>query len=268
MLLLALGAPIALAGDPIKAADAQALLSRAVEQYLANQGHWAYVETQHVIGFGGKPLGETIQEVDPSKAYAEQIRPVKIEGAPPTPGQIQEYRNRGEWQAKQREKDAQGDPAEAGKAPERRVVIFLGGQMAMPDLAHTAVVSEDGNSVTFGVPFLRQDGSHSPLLDRFKVTVRINRQSGDLEHFAVRQEEPLRIKLIAKLASYEEDADFTVVDPRYPSVMTHDVEKATVSILFVRRVVTADVERSELRHVANYDDRFGVKVGPIRTLKF
>jgi hypothetical protein len=77
-----------------------------------------------------------------------------------------------------------------------------------------------------------------------------------------------RVKLIAKIASFEEDAGFTLVDPRYPSVMTRDIQKATVSILFFKRVVTADVQRTNLMHVANYDERFGAKLGPIRILNF
>jgi hypothetical protein len=92
--------------------------------------------------------------------------------------------------------------------------------------------------------------------------------SGDLEHFAVLQADSFRVKLIAKVASFEEDVEFTLVDPRYPSVMTRDIQKATVSILFFKRVVTADVQRTNLMHVANYDERFGAKLGPIRTLNF
>ena len=92
--------------------------------------------------------------------------------------------------------------------------------------------------------------------------------SGDLEHFAVLQVDSFRVKLIAKIASFEEDAEFTLVDPRYPSVMTRDIQKATASILFFKRVVTADVQRTNLMHVANYDERFGAKLGPIRILNF
>ena len=77
---------------------------------------------------------------------------------------------------------------------------------------------------TFGVPFLTQEGNHSPMFDRFAVTVRINKLRGDLEHFAVRQRDSFRVKLIAKVASFEEDAEFTLVDPRYPSVMTRRQE--------------------------------------------
>jgi hypothetical protein len=91
---------------------------------------------------------------------------------------------------------------------------------------------------------------------------------GDLEYFAVRQVDSFHVKLIAEIASFEEDAEFTLVDPRHPSVMTRDIQKATVSILFFKRVATADVQRTNLMHVANYDERFGVKLRPIRTLRF
>lgn len=268
-LFVGLGAPIAFGGQTSKATDASMLLTRAVEQYLANQEHWAYTESQRVVGFVGKAKGETIQQVDPSKPYIEQIKPVRIEGGIPTSEQIQEYRNRGEWMAKQRDQDTEKPEGKTdGALLQSRVKINLGGQMAIPDLEHAVVISEDDNSVTFGIPFLTQEGNHSPMFERFAVTVRINKLRGDLEHFAVRQRDSFRVKLIAKIASFEEDAEFTLVDPRYPSVMTRDIQKATVSILFIRRVVTADIQRTNLIHVANYDERFGVKLGPIRTLKF
>ena len=268
-LFVGLGAPIAFSGETSKATDASTLLTRAVEQYLANQEHWAYTESQRVVGLGGKAKGETIQQVDPSKPYVEQIKPVRIEGEPPTSGQIQEYRNRGEWLAKQRYQDTERNEGKTdGPSLQSRVKIPLGGQMAVPDLEHAAVISEDDNSVTFGIPFLTQEGNHSPMFDRFAVTVRINKLRGDLEHFAIRQRDSFRVKLIAKIASFEEDAEFTLVDPRYPSVMTRDIQKATVSILFIKRVVTVDVQRTNLMHVKNYDERFGVKLGPIQILKF
>jgi hypothetical protein len=122
--------------------------------------------------------------------------------------------------------------------------------------------------VTYFVPFLAVDGKRSPSLDQFEVTVRINKLRGDLEHFSVRQQGPIRVKAIAKITELEEDADFTSVDPRYPSVMTHDVGRATVSVLFFRRDVSANVVRTNLRHVVNFDERFGVKLGPMRLLRF
>lgn len=149
-----------------------------------------------------------------------------------------------------------------------RIKLYLGDQVAVPDLEHAAVVAEDERSVTYSVPFLDKAGARDPELDSFQVTVRINKLRGDLEHFAVRQQESLRVRLIAKIEGFEEDADFTPVDPRFPSVMTHDVARATISLLFLTRVITSESDRTSLRHVTNYDDLFGVKVGPARILKF
>jgi hypothetical protein len=262
-------APLALGSEGSTPTGAPTLLIRAVEQYLENQGHWAYTESQNIVGLNGKSRGLTVLRVDPSENYAQQIKPLTIDGEPPTWAQLRHYRSKSEWLAKRRDRENQKEAGESNEAAlENRVRLELGEQIAVPELESAAVVAEDERSVTYSVPFLTEEGKRSPLLDRFQVTVRINKLRGDLEHFAVRQQQPVRVMALAKVSEFEEDADFTSDDPRYPSVMTHDIMRATVSVLFFKRVVTANLDRTDLRHVANYDERFGVKLGPMRTLKF
>src|ERR1019366_2345963 len=77
------------AGGPPLLLDALGLVAR-------NFDRWAYTETRIVTDEHGVPKAESVLRFDPSKPYAEQYRPLKIEGRPPTERQLKDYRRRGE----------------------------------------------------------------------------------------------------------------------------------------------------------------------------
>src|ERR1700677_2262360 len=75
-----LGTSQSFAAQDSASVNPPALLSRAVEQYLQNQDHWAYTVSRSLDGVPERPKGATVLMVDPSRAYADQIRPLKVDG--------------------------------------------------------------------------------------------------------------------------------------------------------------------------------------------
>ncbi len=250
--------PSALAQAPD---EAPPLLAAAFDRLMENQGRWAYTETQVVSGLPGRSGGPTVLRVDPSLPYAEQFRPVAIEGKPPSPGDLDRFRGIGERVSKRRERDRQ----DSGGHPGDRLRIRLNLQVVTPDLARASVVSQDAESVTYEVP-LREEGAGE--FDKFQVTARVSRARREFEHATFRQRAPMRIALIATVADTALDFDFTSVDSRYPSVISQASQSATVGILFMKRRVSLEMTRGDFRHVTPYDERFGVKFGPLRTIEF
>ena len=81
--------------------DEVKLFKDAIKNTQQDTEHWAYTETTiKQIGISKKPEGETIVRFDPSKPWAEQYTPLKIEGKVPTEKQLRQYRERGEKRGK------------------------------------------------------------------------------------------------------------------------------------------------------------------------
>jgi hypothetical protein len=247
---------------PAPAATPPALLGDAFDKLMDNQGHWAYTQTHVVEGLTARLKRETVLRVDPSRPYAEQIKPLAIGGEPPTPAELEEFRGIGERAAKRRLREEGESKAHSGD----ELKISLNFQIVTPDLAHATVLSQDERSVTYVVPLLTKDGG-SPF-DAFQVTARVNRQRREFEHATIRQRAPMRVELIAKVSDSEIECDFTPVDPNFPAVITRETQRATVTILFMKRLLKLEMKRTDFRRVTPYDERFGVKVGPIRTIQF
>ena len=51
-------------------------------------------------------------------------------------------------------------------------------------------------------------------------------------------------------------------------MITREAQSATVGVLFMKRALSFEMTRGDFRHVPPYDERFGVKFGPIRTVEF
>jgi hypothetical protein len=250
--------------EPASRATAPSLLGDAFNKLMDNRGHWAYTQTQSVSGLTAKMRRDTVLRVDPSRAYAEQFLPLMIEGEPPTPGKLEEFRAIGERVARERQREERETREHRGD----ELRISLNFQTVTPDLERATVVSEDARSVTYEVPLRRKGGAGGPDFDLFQVTARVNRQRREFEHATIRQRRPMSVELLARVSDAEIDCDFTPVDPGFPAVITKETQKATVRILFVKRALGFEMRRGDFRRVTPYDERFGVKLGPIRTLEF
>ena len=200
--------PAALGLEP---GDPPALLAAAFARLVENQGHWAYTQTHVVTGLSGKTGRPTVLQVDPSLPYAAQYKPVEIEGRPPAPGDIEEFRGMGERVARRRERDREASTGRPGD--ELRIRVNF--QVVTPDLSRATVLAEDGVSVTYDVP-LRAEGPGPSGFGKFQVTVRVSKARREFLHATIRQRVPMRVALIATVADAVLDFDFTPVTRDIP----------------------------------------------------
>jgi hypothetical protein len=251
------------AGAPAFALEPPRLLGDAFEKLVENQGHWSFRESESLQGLSRKAKGETILLIDPSKPYAEQFSPIQVEGRPPSAGERSDFRELGARVAKQRMREQR----EPGADPGGTLRIRINSQEVTPDIEHATVQAEDAEGVTYRVP-LRTSAGGGSAFDTFQLTARVNRARREFEHATIRQSHPMRIALVFSVADAVIDLDFAPVDPKYPSVITRIEQTATVGLIFIRRPISFEMLRSGFRRVAPYDERFGVKIGPLRTIDF
>ena len=84
--LILLGASAGLRAGEVPrpaSADEVALLQDAIRNNQQDTEHWAYTETTQIVASKGSPTGDTVVRFDPSKPYAEQYTPLRVEGRPP-----------------------------------------------------------------------------------------------------------------------------------------------------------------------------------------
>ena len=262
--LLAL-AGFATAGETPPAAEAGVppLLLDALGRVARNFDRWAYTETRMATDEHGVPKAESVFRFDPSKPYAEQYRPLKIDGKPPTEHQLKDYRHRGE---KRGEKFAKQEAE--GRTPGAELPRFgIGGSTASIDLAHAIVASEAADSITYEVP-LRNDGHGTLPVEKFQLFARVNRSSHAFENVALRVRSAFRVKLILKVKSGDVNIDFATVDPQHDPVPVEMAGDATATILFMTFGGSFDLKRADFQRVKPYGERFGVKIGPMKALDF
>ena len=257
--LTAAAEPPALTAAP----EVPPLLMDALGKVAANFDRWAYTETRMMTDEHGVPQPETVVRFDPSQPYAEQYRPLQINGKPPTERQLKEFRKRGE---KRGEKFAK-EEAE-GKVPGSEPPRFgFNGGTASIDLAHAFVASEDGGSVTYEVP-LRNDGHGTLPVEKFQLFARVNRATHAFENVALRVRSAFRVKLIVKVKTGEASVDFAAVSPAHDPVPVRMNGDATATVLFMKFGGGFEVKRTDFQRVKPYGDRFGVKIGPMKALDF
>lgn len=260
LLRLLLLAPFSAAANTF-AADPPGLLGDAFDKLLNNQGHWSFRESESLRGLLGTAEGDTILMVDPSKPYPEQYEPIQVEGRPPSAGERADFRKLGEKVAKRRARDLE----ESGGHPGDRLRIRINSREVTPDIEHAIVKAEDADAVTFAVP-LRTDARGGSAYETFELTVRVNRARREFEHATIRQRQTVRIALVLAVEDAVIELEFTPVDPGYPSVITHIAQTARVKVLFFGRPIAFELSRSGFRRVTPYDERFGVKFGPLRSI--
>ena len=273
--MLAVIFPGGAAAQPVAdATEPAALIKDALNALVEHQGRWAYTETTTGVGRDGKPLAESSVRFDPSAVYAEQRKPILVQGKPPSEKQLKEAAERGEREGRrrfdERQRLAAASVTEESAADQKteEIHLWVAGKKAKPLIDQAKVVDENETSVTFELP-MQAEGGGQKLLNKFELTARVNKQSRHFERATIRQREPLRVKLIAKISDALLTIDFSTPDPRYPSVPTTFTSDGGVALFFGKmKMGHVEMVRTELKHVTPYDERFEVKIGPSRTIEF
>jgi hypothetical protein len=245
-------------------AAAPSLLLEALKKTGEEADRWAYTETSAEKDRNGHSDGETVVRFDPSKPYAEQFTPLKIDGKPPTAKQLKEFRKRGEKRGEELERDSTaGQSAEENESPG----IAINGQGAVVDLEKAKVIHDAGGSITYEIP-LRKDGRRGLPVEKFQLTIRVNQERRELESAAVRLLAPWRVMLVARINTGVLNVEFTTVDAKFPPVLTSLTGDMAVSVFFLKQGGTFEQKRTDFQHVKPFNERFGVKIGPLKALPF
>lgn len=254
--------PVATPAARPATADEVTLLRDAMRNSAQASERWAYTETRHNEVSRGKPRGDTIIRFDPSKPYAEQFQPIKINGKPPTEKQLKEYRQRGEKRGERIAREAEAARQENAKVAVPSLKI--GGAKVQVDLDHPQVLQEAADHLTFLVPL---HGKQSGIpMGNFQLTLQVARSSRLIESVRLRLLESFRFKLVAKLKAGEVQLNLAVVDPRYGPVMTRLAGDFDFSLLLMSASGKFEQIRNEWQRVKPYDERFEVKLGPMQLL--
>ncbi len=249
------------------AADETALLKEAMRNNKQDTEHWAYTETTFLQLSKGRGRGETVVEFDPSKPYAEQFTPVKVEGRAPSEKDFKQYRQRGEKRGERLAKAAvaAADPAGAIAAPPVSRVRINGSQSAV-DLEHPQVAGDEDGRLVFAVPLV---GSRKGVpVDKLELRIVVGKTSRQVEYVTMRVREPFRVKLVAKVKAGELRMDFAVIDPKYGPVITTFTGNFGASAFFIPVDGTYRRTRTDYKRVTPYDDRFVVETGELKVLEF
>jgi hypothetical protein len=237
-------------------AEIPPLLQDAVKNLSMDAARWAYTELAVQKDDKGKTKSETLVRFDPSKPYAEQYTPLKIDGKAPTDSQLRKYRRMGEKRGERLDKIERD-----GVSPSRKT---LGELM---DLDRATVAEENAQTVTYEVP-LKKEGNDRLPPEKFRVLARVSKELRAFETVSATLRAPLREKLVVKVSEGEGRIEFKTVDPKHPPQLTAVRGSGSGSILFVPIGRRYEMSREDFKRVKPYGDRFDVQIGQLKALDF
>jgi hypothetical protein len=252
--LAAGGGSMALEGARPATNEEISLLNGLLHQTADDLGRWAYTEHRVLRDHKGKVKSEHVVRYDPSKPYAEQWTPIKINGREPTERDRTKHRRRGE-------SAAPNDKPRVEKRPQRPAL----GEVI--DVTRSSVAAETPSHLLFEIPLLKFGNERFPP-EKFQVHARVRKDGYLLENIAVRLRESFRSKLVVSVKSGEGSLDFAQVDPKYPPTLVAIDGDAVASVLFVSIGGSVELRRTELKHVKPFDERFEVQIGTLRAIDF
>ncbi len=234
------------------------LFREAIKNAEQDQDHWAYTETVVMREKRETIKGETVVRFDPSKPYEEQYTPLKIDGKEPSKRQLRKYREKGLDRGKAAARRAQ-DGGKPKQDREKGVTVQF-------DVEHPLVREAGTEKVVYELPLI---GEKSPVpVDKVKIVVEVDRPARRLAHARMQVLDSFRVKAVAKVKRGDMRADFTVIDPAFPSVMTHIEGDVGASILLIPVSASITCERTDVQRVKAFDERFSVTLAPLQTFGF
>lgn len=234
-------------------AEEVALLQDVLQKTADDLGRWAYTENRVVKDEKGRLKSQQLVRFDPSLPYAEQWTPLQIDGREPTDRDRAKFRRRGE----------DSDPSR----PKRNSRWRRPALGEVIDVARTAVASETATHWIFEIPLLKVGNERFPP-EKFQVHARVRKEGAMLENIAVTLREGFRSKLVVKVKSGGGSIDFAQVNPKFPPTMVAITGDASASVLFVSIGGSVDLQRTDLKHVKPFDERFEVQIGTLKAIDF
>ena len=235
-----------------------AMLNEVLHRTAEDLNCWAYTEHRVFRDTRGQLKSDVLVRFDPSKPYAEQWTPLRIDGNEPSERERAKYRRRGKESA--RSSEAAGSEPN----PDNRRRRSLG---ELIEVMNASVAWETATHLVFDVPLLKVGNERFPP-EKFQVLVRVKKEGRQLENVSVRLRESFRSKLVVKVKSGEGSLDFATVDSNHPPTLVAIEGDAVASILFIDVGGSMELKRTQLQHVTPYDERFEVQIGTLKAIDF
>jgi hypothetical protein len=267
--LLAMSAPLNVATQAAPSASTtgqRQLLDEAFQAFLDHQGRWAYTEAFYWFGYDEKKGPETAFRFDPSLPYAKQRTLLKQVGNPPTAEALEDWNKHYEKDTRRREAALEKESEPAAAREDFQIQLY--NEKVTPLISDASVIAETETNVTYEIPLRKAGGAGQPLYKKHRLTARVSKASHQFEFAEFRQLEPQR----AAAARYYDGVisiEFGLPDARFPAAPVKVTTEVTEKPLFTKAVRSRNVKlRSDFKHVTPYDERFGVRIGPLRTIEF
>lgn len=229
--------------DPL--AGAPEPLAAAIRNYGKDADRWAYTQRSQEFDGKGRLDDEKVVRFDPSKHYDEQWTLLLTGGKEPTEAQQKKYRRK-----------------KADREPKGRRAL---GELL--DLPRAVVVEETAAALTYEVPLSPENNTRLPP-KKFQVFVRIDKASQSLRLVEVKLRESMRLALVVKVKNGGARIEFTQVQPEFSAVISGVAVEGQASVMFVPVGGRAEMARTDYKRVTPYDERFNVKIGPLKALDF
>jgi hypothetical protein len=255
-------------------------LADALRAYARDAQRWAYTQRFSEFRRDGSVERTWMARFDPSQHYDVQWTLLERDGRTEvTESQQKSFRKR--RLKRDQNQRSLGEVLDLRNAvllaepPPRRTPArapAAGAASPAPDPASPAPapdpVAAPADELVYEVPLLPLPDSRFPP-EKFQVLVRVAREGNRLRTVEALLRDNFRVGLmLVNVKEGDAVLDFTDVRPDTGPAMTAIAAGGAVSIAFVPVSRRYEVARTEFKRVTPYDERFGVKLGPLKTIDF
>lgn len=219
-------------------------LAAAFRKFGRDAGRWAYTQKFAQLDKDGKVKDSWVARFDPSQHYDVQWTLLEQDGQPVTERQQKKFR-------KERAK----------RAKDRKTL----GELLLVQQA--VVAFESKNELVYEVPLKLEESSRFPP-EKFQVFITIDRQKEQLKLVDVKLRQNVRVAGVVNVKSGDARLEFATVMPEHGPALVAVSGGGTASLFFVTVSARAESMREDFKRVTPYDERFQVKIGPLKAIDF
>ena len=126
---------------------------------------------------------------------------------------------------------------------------------------------DPAETLTYEVPLANFEGSRLPP-GKFRILVRIDRATQALRTIDVKLRDSWRVAGVVKVKSAGARLLFARVLPEFGPALTEISAEGSGTVVFVPVGTRTIATRTDFKHVTPYEDRFNVKIGPLKAIDF